>query len=65
MRTSIGSDQPMHAGVSRRVFLRGVAAAGATSALGALLAACGSSSATDTPKAAAATTAPAAATTAP
>ena len=58
--------------LSRRLVLRGVAAAGATSALGALLAACGGSAATDTPKPAAssvtggaATTAPAAATKAP
>lgn len=62
-----------HLRLNRRTFLRGVAAAGATSALGALLAACGSSTATDTPKPAApttgaapaATTASVAATTAP
>ena len=42
--------------LNRRTFLRGVAAAGATSVIGALLAACGSSKATDTPKPAAATT---------
>jgi peptide/nickel transport system substrate-binding protein len=71
MSTPIGSGRSAHAGVSRRMFLRGVAAAGATSALGALLAACGGSSATDTPKpvassaTGAATTAPAAATAAP
>jgi peptide/nickel transport system substrate-binding protein len=65
--TPIESGRSNSAGVSRRTFLRGIAAAGATSALGALLAACGgSSSATDTPKPAAATTAPTAgATTAP
>jgi peptide/nickel transport system substrate-binding protein len=52
-----------HDRLSRRAFLRGGAAAGAATALGALLAACGSSSATDTPKPAAATVAaPAAAT---
>jgi multiple sugar transport system substrate-binding protein len=60
--------------LSRRMVLRGAAAFSATTAIGAVLAACGGSSATDTPKAAAttaaasgsgaATTAPAAATTA-
>ncbi|MCA1669096.1 MAG: hypothetical protein LC793_17215, partial [Thermomicrobia bacterium] len=42
--------------LSRRTLLRGIAAAGATTALGALLAACGSTSATNTPKAAGGTT---------
>lgn len=51
--TRTGFDQPMQSRLSRRLVLRGVAAAGATSALGALLAACGSSSATATPKPAA------------
>ena len=58
-------DRPMNGRVSRRLVLRGVAAAGATSALGALLAACGSSAATATPKPAASSVTGAAATTAP
>jgi peptide/nickel transport system substrate-binding protein len=64
-----GTDEPMlRHGLSRRAMLRGVAAVGATSALGALLAACGGSGggATDTPKAASGTTGTApASTTAP
>lgn len=66
MTTRSDSNQPMgQARVNRRTLLRGIAATGATTALGALLAACGgSSTATDTPKPAtgAATTAPAATT---
>jgi peptide/nickel transport system substrate-binding protein len=41
--------------VNRRLVLRGIAAAGASGVLGALLAACGGSTATDTPKPAATT----------
>ena len=67
MTTHDGAGESVsHARLNRRTLLRGIAATGATTALGALLAACGSSSsATDTPKAAAATTGSAAATTAP
>lgn len=56
-----------NASTSRRTFLKGIAAAAATTTIGAVLAACGGSSATDTPKAAAgnATTAPASGTSAP
>jgi multiple sugar transport system substrate-binding protein len=52
---------------SRRAFLKGIAATAATATIGAVLAACGGSSATDTPKAASgsATTAPASGTSAP
>lgn len=62
-------DRPDRTRLSRRALIQGAAALSATTAIGAVLAACGGSSATDTPKpaatTAAATTAPAAATTAP
>jgi peptide/nickel transport system substrate-binding protein len=45
------ADESVSSGrLNRRALLRGIAATGATTALGALLAACGSSSATSTPK---------------
>ena len=51
-KSGSGTDVPLR--LNRRVVLRGIAATGATTALGALLAACGgSSTATDTPKPAA------------
>ncbi len=57
MTTSTEADRPINARLSRRRVLRGIAAMGATTALGALLAACGGSgaTATDTPKPAATT----------
>jgi len=65
MTTRDGADGSLaHSRLNRRTLLRGIAATGATSVLGALLAACGgSSTATDTPKPAATTGASPAATT--